>query len=100
MSLTIERRAIHLLRQMARWKSDDAWRMRIQKRTVQADRLQQISNACHAGAEALDSCCAVCQHDTEYAECKLNWRRPIVGVYWKERNACSQFVRVEKGSGQ
>jgi hypothetical protein len=47
-----------------------------------------------------DSCCAACQHDTEYSECKLNWRRPIVGVYWKERNACSQFVRVEKGSGQ
>ncbi len=33
--------------------------------------------------------CATCVHDTDYAECKANWRRPIVGVYWKREHGCT-----------
>ena len=42
-----------------------------------------------SAAERPAPTCATCKHDTDYAECKANWRRPIVGVYWKEKNGCT-----------
>lgn len=33
--------------------------------------------------------CGTCQHDTDYAECRANWRRPIQGMYWKKQHGCS-----------
>lgn len=46
--------------------------------------------------------CATCRHDTYFADCKANWRRPIVGVKWKQNYGCNMHEPTdpEPGDGE
>jgi len=53
------------------------------------DELAAVLAAPPAEPEETPKTCATCRHDTDYAECKAHWRRPIVGLYWKRDNGCT-----------
>lgn len=56
--------------------------------------IRALLDALLAQPPAQGGTCLTCRHDTDYAECKANWRRPISGVYWKQQNGCRQFAAL------